>query len=110
MAILVTCPSCGTRFRARDKHRNEQANCPKCNHSLVLDGPPVADDDVFISYSHRDEQAANAVCAGLERQRLRCWMAPRNILPGADWAGAIVDAIGNCRIFVLIYSSHANES
>src|SRR5665648_437323 len=30
--------------------------------------------DVFISYSHRDKAVADAVCAGLEAARIRCWV------------------------------------
>jgi hypothetical protein len=40
---------------------------------------------VFISHSSRDKQAADAVCAALEAQLFQCWIAPRNITPGADW-------------------------
>ena len=41
---------------------------------------------------------------------IRCWMAPRDIAPGADWAGSIVEAIDNCRAMVLIFSAHSNGS
>jgi TIR domain len=37
-------------------------------------------------------------------------MAPRDILPGADWGAAIMDALDSCRAMVLIFSSNANES
>jgi TIR domain len=35
--------------------------------------------DVFISYSHEDKPVANATCAVLERNRVRCWIAPRDV-------------------------------
>jgi formylglycine-generating enzyme required for sulfatase activity len=110
MALLVTCGACGARFRARDRHRGRRAKCPKCNHTLVLEGSPIPDFDVFISYSSLDKEAADRVVAALESQRLRCWMAPRDILPGAEWGGAIIDAIGNSRTMVLVYTAHSNES
>jgi formylglycine-generating enzyme required for sulfatase activity len=110
MALLVTCGACGARFRARDRHRGRKAKCPKCSQSLVLEGATIPDNDVFISYSSLDKPAADAVCMALERQRLRCWMAPRDILPGAEWGGAIIDAIGNSRTMVLVYTTHSNES
>lgn len=66
--------------------------------------------DVFISYSSKDKPVADAVCAGLEGRGLRCWVAPRDILPGADWGGAIIDAITGSKVMVLIFSSHANAS
>ncbi len=53
---------------------------------------------------------AEAVRAGLEERGVRCWIAPRDILPGADWGAAIVDAISASRVMVLIYSGHANAS
>jgi hypothetical protein len=66
--------------------------------------------DVFISYSKRDKSIADAVCATLEDRKIRCWMAPRDILPGVDWGTAIVHAIRKSRIMVLIFSSQSNRS
>jgi biotin transporter BioY len=66
--------------------------------------------DVFVSYSSSDKPTADAVCATLENHGVRCWIAPRDVLPGMDWAGSIVDAISECRIMVLVYSSSANDS
>ena len=66
--------------------------------------------DVFISYSSKDKPTADAVCARLEANGLRCWIAPRDILPGADWSESIIDAINGSRAVVLIYSSNANDS
>jgi hypothetical protein len=66
--------------------------------------------DVFISYASPDKAIADAVCAAMEAQRIRCWIAPRDILAGADWSAAIVEAIGRCRAVVLIFSANANES
>lgn len=66
--------------------------------------------DVFISYPHQDKAVADAACAKLEGEGIRCWIAPRDVPPGAEWAAAIVDAIGHCRAMVLIFSSNTNES
>ena len=66
--------------------------------------------DAFISYSHNDEVTANAACAKLEAEGIRCWIAPRDIAPSADWASSIIDAIDSCRVMVLIFSAHANQS
>jgi type 1 glutamine amidotransferase len=66
--------------------------------------------DVFISYSSRDKQWANAACAVLERNRIRCWIAPRDILPGSEWGASIISGIDACKIIVLIFSDHANTS
>jgi hypothetical protein len=66
--------------------------------------------DVFISYSKHDKAVADAACTALEAARIRCWIAPRDIVPGEDWGASIVDAIDSCRAMVLIFSGHANES
>jgi hypothetical protein len=66
--------------------------------------------DIFISHSKADKATADAVCAALEARRIRCWIAPRDIAPGNEWSGAIVEALGNCRALVLIFSANANQS
>lgn len=66
--------------------------------------------DVFISYSSHDKQIADAVCSALENSRIRCWVAPRDILPGKEWGEAIVEAIGNSKVMVLIFSASSNRS
>ena len=66
--------------------------------------------DVFISYSHVDKATADATCATLEQAGIRCWIAPRDIMPGDEWGAAIVKAIDQCRAMVLIFSASANSS
>ena len=66
--------------------------------------------DVFISYSNKDAVAAKAACAALEAAKIRCWMAPRDIVAGARWGASIVRAIDECRVMVLIFSANANAS
>ena len=66
--------------------------------------------DVFISYSHKDKVVADAICARLEQDGARCWYAPRDITPGADWAGAIIEAINNTKIMVLVFTDFSNSS
>lgn len=66
--------------------------------------------DVFISYSTKDKTVADAVCATLESKKIRCWIAPRDVLPGMAYAEALVNAIHQSRIFVLVFSASANDS
>jgi hypothetical protein len=66
--------------------------------------------DVFISHSSKDKTIADATCAALENAGIRCWVAPRDILPGVNWGEAIVDAIAGSRVMVLILSSESNVS
>ena len=62
------------------------------------------------SATRKDKPTADAVCATLEGRGIRCWVAPRDILPGTDWGEAIIDAIEQSRVMILIFSGHANES
>ena len=66
--------------------------------------------DVFISYSHIDAETADAVCEKLEQNGIECWIAPRNIGPGDEWASAIMDALNECKIVLLIFSKASNAS
>ena len=66
--------------------------------------------DVFISYSSIDKPTADAITASLEANGIRCWIAPRDILPGSDWSEAIVEAIEQAGTMVLVFSAHANTS
>ncbi|MGD0187114.1 MAG: TIR domain-containing protein [Roseiarcus sp.] len=66
--------------------------------------------DVFISYSSQDKPTADAACATLEGAGIRCWIAPRDILPGTDYGESIVNALENAKVFVLIFSNSANAS
>jgi hypothetical protein len=65
---------------------------------------------VFICHSSKDKQVADAACAALEAQRIPCWIAPRDILPGAEYMEALGEAISGCQIVVLIFSQAANDS
>jgi Flp pilus assembly protein TadD len=66
--------------------------------------------DVFISYSTKDKEVADAVCATLESRGVRCWIAPRDIVAGMEWSEAIIDALSSARVMVLVFSGNANES
>ncbi len=66
--------------------------------------------DIFISHSSKDKPIADAVCARLESRGIRCWIAPRDVAPGANYGGAIIDAIQGSRVMVLVLSSTANTS
>jgi hypothetical protein len=66
--------------------------------------------DVFISYSSMDKPIADGICATMEQNGVRCWIAPRDIRPGADWGESIIHAIADSRVFVLVLSHSANTS
>ena len=66
--------------------------------------------DVFISYSKRDKTSADAVCAVLESEGVRCWIAPRDAMPGMEWGECIIEAIEQTRVMVLVFTADANAS
>ncbi len=66
--------------------------------------------DLFISYSNVDSACAQAVCRSLEQAGLRCWIAPRDIVPGSDWAEQIIDAMNAVRIMLFVFSASSNAS
>jgi formylglycine-generating enzyme required for sulfatase activity len=65
---------------------------------------------VFVSHASEDKPAADAMCAALERSGVRCWIAPRDIMPGDDWADSILKAITSSKLMVLIFSRHTAQS
>ena len=66
--------------------------------------------EVFISYSTKDSDTAFTLLEVLESYGLDCWIAPRNIPQGSQWAEEIDKAIQDARVFVVIVSSHSIES
>jgi TolB-like protein len=64
----------------------------------------------FISYASADSAIANAVCTALERDGVKCWIAPRDVAPGEFYAANIVHAIDETRLVVLVLSQHAADS
>lgn len=53
---------------------------------------------VFISHASADCAAAERVRDDLESDGIACWMAPRDVPAGDDYAKAITDAIGSCNL------------
>ena len=66
--------------------------------------------DAFISYCSEDKKIADAVCGTLEANKIRCWIAPRDVGPGRTWGSAIIEAIGESAVMVVIFSQHSNGS
>jgi hypothetical protein len=66
--------------------------------------------DVFISYSSVNKLEADAICAGLENEKIRCCIAPRDFTAGVPYATEIEAAIAGCKILVVVLSQGANDS
>lgn len=65
---------------------------------------------IFISYSSKEAAVAAKVCDYLEASGIRCWIAPRNIDAGGNYASQIVSAIKTCEILVVLASENTNAS
>jgi hypothetical protein len=65
---------------------------------------------VFISHSTKDRTAADAICSHLESAGINCWIAPRDIEPGASWTKELMEGLEACRVLILVFSEHANGS
>lgn len=66
--------------------------------------------DVFISYSSHDQKVVEALSAYLEQHKIRCFVAYRDIPRGVVWARAIVDALDESRMMVVVFSENFNNS
>ena len=66
--------------------------------------------DIFISYSSNDERIANEICAFFEKEKLSCWIAPRNIEVGKEYGGEIIKGIEESKVFFLCLTKSSNES
>ena len=65
---------------------------------------------VVISYTQPDWDVARELAAHVEAHGIPCWIAGRDVPPGADRASEIVDAIAAARVMVLVFSASANSS
>ncbi len=66
--------------------------------------------DVFISYGSPDRNLAESLCAFLEMQGLSCWIAPRNIPSGSNYAGEITRALRLSDTIIVICSMKSSQS
>lgn len=71
---------------------------------------PNPSSDVFVSYASQDAAIADAVVAALERNGVACWIAPRDVTPGEFYADAIVRALNEARILVLVLTENSVTS
>lgn len=65
--------------------------------------------DIFISYSSKNQQAAEDICSAFERSGIKCWMAQRDT-PVLNYAAVITDAVKSAKAVVLIFSKEAAKS
>ena len=66
--------------------------------------------DVFISYATVNEEIANKVVSLIERRGYKCFIAPRDIVSGKDYASEIIRGISNSLAVLLICSTASDKS
>lgn len=65
---------------------------------------------VFISYASHDKPCAEAICKDLEARDIQCWIAPRDVPLGADYARSIMEGITEAHAMIVIVSTLSNKS
>jgi formylglycine-generating enzyme required for sulfatase activity len=65
---------------------------------------------VFISHAAEDASAAYEICKGLETSGLHCWLSSRDVPPGMKRSEAIVDAIQQSGVVLVLISSYTGHS
>jgi TolB-like protein/Tfp pilus assembly protein PilF len=79
--------------------------------STETEGQPLgAHTPVFVSYASQDAAVAHAIVENLEQHGIHCWIAPRDVTPGSQYADEIVGAINDTEVLVLVLSEHAVAS
>ena len=72
--------------------------------------PAYTSSHVFISHASQNHKLADEIRQHLEKLRIDCWIAPRDIPAGAQYGEEIVSAINRSLAVVLVLTSEANNS
>ena len=65
---------------------------------------------IFISHSSSDAKQAEALCGYLEKRNKKCFIAPRDIRSGHEYAEELLDGIDNSYVVILMLSEKSNTS
>jgi hypothetical protein len=66
--------------------------------------------DIFISHSSKEKVITDQICSVLEQTGFKCWLSERDLPSGVLYVEALVDAINDCALVIVILSSNSNES
>ena len=66
--------------------------------------------DIFISYSRKDSEQAELLAEMLGSAGLSCWIDKQGIDVATSWSATIVDAINECKAFIVMLSPSSIES
>ena len=65
---------------------------------------------IFISYSSKDQDIAETICQALEVRGQTCWISCRDVHPGENFQEAIVRALRDAKVMLLVFTANANNS
>ncbi len=65
---------------------------------------------IFISHSSADAKTAQEICTLIEQNNATCFIAPRNIRSGKEYAEEIINGIEQSDAMILVMSENANHS
>ena len=66
--------------------------------------------EVFISYANADRSVADLLVERIEKTGVRCWIAPRDEVPGLRYGDVIDEAVEQAKIVVVLFSKSALKS
>jgi hypothetical protein len=66
--------------------------------------------DIFVSFASKDVRVAMTLCGALENRGFTCWISARDIEPGANFQSAIVRALRQAKIMLLVFTANSNTS
>ena len=66
--------------------------------------------EVFISYANADRSVADPLVERIEETGVRCWIAPRDEVPGLRYGDVIDEAVEQAKIVVVLFSKSALKS
>jgi hypothetical protein len=64
----------------------------------------------FLSHASVDLKVVETICVVLESRHHTCWLANRDVRLGENYMAAIVNALRDCKLMVLVFSDNANRS
>ncbi len=66
--------------------------------------------NIFISYSSRELPLVDLIRRSLSDIEAKVFIAEHSVLPGESLPAKILDAIGRCNLFILLWSRNSKES
>jgi len=77
---------------------------------VIVPGTLTPLSPVFISFSSKDVKLATTICQAIESRGTACWISNRDVKGGENFQEAIIKAIHDAKIMILVFSSNTNNS